>query len=262
MKYLKPFLLFESISQEEMDREMTKYNLDYTDNFQLTFKKVSSVIESLDYENYGIYNFFEELKSCITSEKFDSVRIKSLSDHFVGDGIFDRVVKFVDSIFKSLESVNLEDFKEGMLDFFDEYFELKYRVFLCVLVEVNGRYSGAMGVGNNLDNNKPRIICSILRDMVGPTNRQFLEHKRQSKIDHYFDMYKPGIYVTIGDENYSYKMNLKKIESELDVTLNHALHNIDYEEIIWDMSRGSRKFNDTYGPNSETYEYTFKVVLK
>ena len=85
-----------------------------------------------------------------------------------------------------------------------------------------------------------------------------VNRKRNYNVEKFFEMYKPGIYISLGDNNTGYKLNLKKLESELDVVLPMALHNIDYKEVIWDSSRGTRKFND----DTDIYGYTVKILLK
>ena len=158
--------------------QITEFELAHQDYFELAFKKDGDLklLESLE-ENYDIYDFFEELKDySYTSKVFNKDRVKDLSNRFIGDGIFERVVKLVDSIFNSLEEVNIEDIEEGMLDIFDEYHDVDRRVMLCVFhsdLEDIKKFNATLGIGSkdwpNLDGSKPRIICNILRDMIYPT---------------------------------------------------------------------------------------------
>jgi len=282
--------------------------------------KTYKVFESIE-QDYDIYDFFEELKHNSNGKSFDMSRVKKLSDRFIGEGVFERIYKMVDSILHSLEDVDINDVKEGMLDVFDEYHELESRVMLCMLcsdLDNVEKFNGMIAVGPNLDNNKPRMICIILRDIIYPTlfigypiinlrvqpseslvtdkkyqcinfniddytmsanvdkgiptkdpdisgykHTKFtnydLDKKRNYDIEKFFEMYKPGIYISLGGfNNYEYKINLRKLESELDVTLPAALHNVNYEKIIWDASRFTRKFNDDTG----VYDYTIKILLK
>jgi hypothetical protein len=48
------------------------------------------------------------------------------------------------------------------------------------------------------------------------------------------------------------------LENDLDQVIDLVTADLDYEDIIWDMSRGTRRF-DTSNPISE---YTVKILLK
>ena len=54
-------------------------------------------------------------------------------------------------------------------------------------------------------------------------------------------------------------MPLKKVEQLFDEHLPRILHGLEYEEILWDIPREGRRFDeDTY----EIYDYTLKILLK
>lgn len=84
---------------------------------------------------------------------------------------------------------------------------------------------------------------------------------RKYDLDDYYDSYKPGIYIGIGghgDKGYGKYMNLRKLESDFDSILPRILQDVDYDEIIWDAARGSRRFDD----NTDIDDYTVKILLK
>jgi hypothetical protein len=73
-------------------------------------------------------------------------------------------------------------------------------------------------------------------------------------------MYKPCVTINIGghrDSHLTGKMNLKKLESDIDEILPSILPTLDYEEVIFDSSRGDRQFDD----NIDVYDYTIKILL-
>jgi hypothetical protein len=281
------------------------------------FERFNSTIYWVIDNDYDIYDFLEDLKDYSYNDKdFDSrkggiSRIKGLSDIFIGEGIFERVVELVDSIFNSIGDVDIRDVRDGMVDVFDEYHEMKNRVQVCIFGSelINTKKFNTIYTINSkkLQNEKTRIISSILRDMVYPTlyighhpqvklrnddleshlvmfnpissNTEIfqcknfdinnfaiskvtrnislyeLDKKRIYDIEKFFDMYKPGIYITL-DGNYEYTLNVKKIESELDIVLPAALHGVDYEEIIYGARFGARSTIDGVG------EYSVKILLK
>ncbi len=75
------------------------------------------------------------------------------------------------------------------------------------------------------------------------------------------DMYVPCVLIDIGghrDTHTSGTMNLKKLESDLDEVLPSILPTLEYDDVIFDMSREDRRFDD----NRDIYDYTVKILLK
>jgi hypothetical protein len=97
---------------------------------------------------------------------------------------------------------------------------------------------------------------------------EFLKKKKYEleKLSNYspeniLNMYIPSIYIDIGRHRDSYKtgvMNLKKLESSLDDVLPTILPTIEYSDVIFDMSREDRQFDD----DTDIQDYTLKILLK
>jgi hypothetical protein len=87
-----------------------------------------------------------------------------------------------------------------------------------------------------------------------------LDKLRKYNIEDFFECYKPGIYIQLYDSgNAHIKMPLKKIEQLFDEHLPRILYGLEYEEILWELPRKERRFDeDTY----ELYDYTLKILLK
>jgi hypothetical protein len=88
-----------------------------------------------------------------------------------------------------------------------------------------------------------------------------IKKKKDYSIDKILDMYKPCVVINIGgyqDAHSTGKMNLRKLESDIDEVLPSILPALDYEEVIFDSSRGDRRFND----DVDVYDYTIKILLK
>lgn len=87
-----------------------------------------------------------------------------------------------------------------------------------------------------------------------------LDKKKNYGVDKVLSMYKPCLVMEIGGHNDSYrtgKIKLSHLEPILDDVLQTILPDLDYEEVIWDKSRGKRQFTD-----DEFYDYTLKILLK
>lgn len=87
-----------------------------------------------------------------------------------------------------------------------------------------------------------------------------LDKKKNYGVDKVLSMYKPCLVIEIGGHNDSYrtgKIKLSHLEPILDDVLQTILPDLDYEEVIWDKSRGKRQFTD-----DEFYDYTLKILLK
>ena len=73
-------------------------------------------------------------------------------------------------------------------------------------------------------------------------------------------MYKPGVVINIGgwgsDSYHTGEMYLEELEMALDAAIEVVESEVDYEEVIFDHSRGERQFN-----NLEIYDYTIKILL-
>ena len=78
--------------------------------------------------------------------------------------------------------------------------------------------------------------------------------------DNILSMYVPSIIINIGGHNAhrTGTINLLKLESDIDDILPTILPTIDYDEVIFDMSRGTRRFDE----DRDIHEYTFKILLK
>lgn len=88
-----------------------------------------------------------------------------------------------------------------------------------------------------------------------------LDEKRGYSPDKVLSMYKPAITINIGgfsDSNHTSKMSLTELEEKIDEVLPTILPTLDYEEVIFDLNRGDRKFDvDSY----YVYDYTIKILL-
>lgn len=87
-----------------------------------------------------------------------------------------------------------------------------------------------------------------------------LDKKKNYEVDKVISMYKPCLVIEIGGHNDSHrtgKIKLSHLEPILDDVLETILPDLDYEEVIWDKSRGKRQFTD-----DEFYDYTLKILLK
>ena len=80
-------------------------------------------------------------------------------------------------------------------------------------------------------------------------------------VDNIINMYRASVIIAIGGLGSNHntgKMDLLKLENDLDQVIDLVTADLDYEDIIWDMSRGTRRF-DTSNP---IIEYTVKILLK
>lgn len=87
-----------------------------------------------------------------------------------------------------------------------------------------------------------------------------INEKRKYSVDKVLGMYKPCVSIFIGghDGISTGKMNLKKLESDIDEVLPSILPELDYDEVIFDMNRGSRRYEE----DIDIYDYTLKILLK
>jgi hypothetical protein len=72
------------------------------------------------------------------------------------------------------------------------------------------------------------------------------------------NMYVPCICINIGDNGKKLGMTLSDLENRLDEIMETIFPELDYKDVIWDMSRGERKFSEDFNVN----EYRLKILLK
>lgn len=135
--------------------------------------------QSNQWDGPNIYDFANSLKGW---GHYPSItELKKYSDRFIGEGIYERVVKLVDDIFDSFSNVDMSWVRVCLDDVFDEYLEFDCRVELAVLGKdastyysnsvYRNEYNSAIIMGDDYRKSKKRIICDILLDMINPTLR-------------------------------------------------------------------------------------------
>ena len=291
MKNIKPYKLF-----LESDRNTSAISIDYS-----------------------IYDFFQELKEYLYSDNpIDMNRIKKWSDHFIGDGVYEKVLERTNKIFGALDMVDMGTIKDRLYDVFDEYPYKNNYVMLCVMYgeadrnidDIQRKYNGSISISDtNSERRKNEISIYILKAIISPTLRYaypskdlrtsdeevFVTDKKYQcinfdftnyttdlynktkdfthytntirfesilknyNIDKIIDIYMPGIFIEIGQKDYAQDpINLKKVEKDFDDAMPSILSKLDYVDVIWDDSRGTRKFDD----DMNIYDYTVKILLK
>lgn len=309
----------------------------YGDKLKIKMKKIKTYnifLESNDnsFEDtitYSIYEWMEDLKRAQwgkINKRDISTDLKKWTEHFIGDGYFDRINNLVDSIYDALRKVDVDTINDRMYDVYDNIPSSKEKWTMCSILygdyedydkpNSSGRYNGILSVPNpNNENSKTDMILHILKAIVYPTlligypgvpirttddekfvtdkkyqcvnfninNYSLLEgdvipngetgrrstttigtfdisKKRKYSVDKVVDMYRPGIFINIGgyhDSTKTGKMNLKSLEADIDEVLPSILPVLDYEEVIFDMYRPDRRFDD----NTDIHEYTLKILL-
>jgi hypothetical protein len=126
----------------------------------------------------SIFDWIEDLKSDNWNPK-NIERHKIWTEHFVGEGWWDKITSHVDKIFEVLREVNLNHINDAMLDVFDTIPEQKERnIYTAVLYgdyeKINDsndlKFNGTMPIMDlNDKNRKDYVIISILISMVYPT---------------------------------------------------------------------------------------------
>lgn len=282
-------------------------------------------------QKYGIHDWIEDLKAWewnsprwSQSQVVNLTSIKKWSDHFIGEGWFEKIKVLVDRMFEAIGKVDIDEVDLRMYDVYDQVPSDKDKyVIACIAygdVERydspnKSKYNGLISVRDLDERDKIRIIIHIIKDIVNPTLRigtypsYFLRQsdesyyvtepkwqcqnfnikdyeefgikagarfegesgksilisqsdiskKEQYSIDKIIEMYKPCIDIEIGGHSDSVrtgKMNLIELESHIDETLESILPALDYEEVIFDHSRGDRRFD-----NNEIYDYSIKILL-
>lgn len=136
---------------------------------------------------YSIYDWFEDLKSFewMTKPSSDASKvninsIKSWTNHFIGDGWFEKISAHVDKIFNALEKADPSYINDRMIDIYDEFVPDKEKwTSRCVLYgdveninksdKESGKYNGIISIPTISTVNKTRTIIHIIKEIVNPT---------------------------------------------------------------------------------------------
>jgi hypothetical protein len=149
-------------------KKLKTYNL-----FLESFQKDTAIMHE-----YSIFDWFEDLKSDNWNPR-NLQRHKIWTEHFVGEGWWDKITSHIDRLFDILSDVNINHINDAMLDVFDTIPEQKERnIYTAVLYgdyekinDVNNfKFNGTMPVMDLKNTNrKDYIIVSILISIVHPT---------------------------------------------------------------------------------------------
>lgn len=104
----------------------------------MKYLKTYKIFESDEESNlYGIHDWIEDLKSWEWSKSQNQVvnesSLKKWSDHFIGEGYYDKVSNHVNKIFESLRKVDEEEIHMRMYDVYDQI-PLVKKSGLCVVL--------------------------------------------------------------------------------------------------------------------------------
>jgi hypothetical protein len=149
-------------------RKLKTYNL-----FLESFQKDTAVMHE-----FSIFDWFEDLKIDSWTPK-NVERHKIWTEHFIGEGWWNKINSHVDNIFEVLSEVNIKHINDAMLEVFDTIPEEKERnIYTAILYgdyekiddANNFKYNGTMPI-MDLDDKarKSHILISILKEMVHPT---------------------------------------------------------------------------------------------
>lgn len=135
-------------------------------------------------QNYGIGDWIEDLKNWEWSRtqilNVDLVSLKKWSDHFIGEGYFEKILELTNRIIAALKKVDIEYIEDRMLDVYDKVPKEKNKwVMYCVAYgdykKINKankhKFNGLISVRDIDERDKTRIIIHIMKEIVYPTLR-------------------------------------------------------------------------------------------
>lgn len=124
--------------------------------------------------DYSIYEWFEDLKLMWVGRKpIDMSELKKWADHFIGENIYESVLKLVDNIFISLQKVDYNYINDRMLEVWDELPLDKEKYILGAVATYdyeNKGYNNFLTISGTFDNSeKINVVVDIIKDIVYPT---------------------------------------------------------------------------------------------
>jgi hypothetical protein len=149
----------------------------------MKYLKTYKIFESEEGSNlYGIHDWIEDLKSWEWSrpqqQSVNESSMKKWSDHFIGEGYYDKVSNHVNKIFEAISKVDEDEIHMRMYDVYDQMPSGKDKWTMCCVAYGDvenydkldrNKYNGLVTVKNKDSRDKLRITIHILKAIVFPT---------------------------------------------------------------------------------------------
>jgi hypothetical protein len=142
-------------------------------------KKLETYKSFLESQNgYSIFDFYDYLRNNHWSNT-DISTLEQWTDHFVGDGSWQKIKSHVDRMFQTLSEVDLNHIKDAMLEIYDTLPDEKEKNIYCAVIygdyeKINDsneyKYNGTMPIFESDDmKRKCYILHNIIFEIVKPT---------------------------------------------------------------------------------------------
>jgi len=129
-------------------------------------------------KEYSIFDFYDYLRNNHWSNN-DISQLERWTDHFVGDGWWQKIKSHVDRMFQILSEVDLNHIKDAMLEIYDTLPDEKEKNIYCAVLygdydrvnDINElKYNGTMPIFESDDmKRKSYILHNIIFEIVRPT---------------------------------------------------------------------------------------------
>jgi hypothetical protein len=245
--------------------------------------------------DYSLSDWFEDLKRWYWDKKqLISVEenLEKWIEHFIGEGYYYKISNHVDKIVNSMNNADVNFLKEYLGKIIEVHTNT-YSIKKCLLYgdyeNVNDkRFNGALYSNN--EKQHINILIHILKDILSPivsicetqeqlfvTDKKYqlskfdiinyklatsdFKNRKLYSIENLLEMNQPGIVINIGNSfttsiaNNSF--SLSRLENDFDKYLPYILTKFDYQEIIWDLTRGQRMFSS----HRLIDNYDLKIIL-
>ena len=129
-------------------------------------------------KEYSIFDFYDYLEERVWSDT-DISTLERWTDHFVGEGWWNKIKSHVDRMFQILSEVDLDHIKDAMLEIYDTLPDEKEKNIYCSVLygdyeKINDsndlKYNGTMPIFESDDmKRKSYILHNIIFEIVRPT---------------------------------------------------------------------------------------------
>ena len=147
-------------------------------NISFKMKKLETYKSFLESQKeYSIFDFYDYLRNNHWSNT-DISTLERWTDHFVGDGWWQKIKSHVDRMFQILSEVDLNHIKDAMLEIYDTLPDEKEKNIYCAVLygdyeKINDsneyKYNGTMPIFESDMKRKSYILHNIIFEIVRPT---------------------------------------------------------------------------------------------
>lgn len=184
---------------------------------------------------------------------------KILSDRCISE-LINRAIEMTDA----LNRVDIDKVEYNLTSILDDLSLYKSKEHYYVVKCFYAEFYNSNETYYFTDKNKfiKRVIWNYVRNLITFSNGVITSLNSENDMcnfKYYLGRFNPTILIVFRNRNISEdnKVSIKRIEAAIDKNIHTLVKGVDYKRLVWDASRGKRRFDDDVCLD----EYNFRIIL-